>query len=161
ATMALYIGIHVAVYVGLGGGPDAYSDWPAIEVARHVLGSFGVALLSVLLLSSMLGVGAEGLMVRTRIPMALARDGMAPRVIGSVNRFGTPWGGLLLYVVIVLVLITTNSFNKLLSLVGFTQGFLGIFETASYFVVRRKRPEIPTSRFHPWAPLLFIAVNAA
>src|SRR5262249_18023160 len=72
-TMALYIAIHVAVYIGLGGSLDAYSDWPAIEVARQVTGNFGVALLSVLLLSSMIGMAAEGLMVRTRIPMALAR----------------------------------------------------------------------------------------
>jgi len=49
--------------------------------------------------------------------MALARDGMAPRMIASVNRAGTPWGGLLLYVVIVLVLVTTNSFAKLLPLI--------------------------------------------
>ena len=27
-------------------------------------------------------------------------------------------------------------------------------------MIRRKRPELPASRFHPWAPLVFILANA-
>jgi APA family basic amino acid/polyamine antiporter len=160
-TLTLYLAIHLTTYFALGGGAKAYGAWPAIDVAQLVLGSVGAALLSVLLLSSMVGVAADGMMVRPRVGMALARDGMAPRPLAAVNRAGTPYGALLLHVVIVLALVASNSFNALLPLVLFSQGFLGIFETASYFVVRRKRPELPTSRFHPWAPLVFIVVNAA
>jgi APA family basic amino acid/polyamine antiporter len=160
-TLTLYLAIHLTTYYALGGGAQAYGAWPAIDVAQLVLGSVGAALLSVLLLSSMVGVAADGMLVRPRVAMALARDGMAPRPIAAVNRAGTPYGALLLHVAIVLALVASNSFNALLPLVLFSQGFLGIFETASYFVVRRKRPELPTSRFHPWAPLMFITVNAA
>lgn len=160
-TLTLYLAIHLTTYFALGGGPQAYGAWPAIDIARLVLGSFGAGLLSVLLLSSMIGVAADGMLVRPRVAMALARDGMAPRPIAAVNRLGTPYNALLLHVAIVLALVASNSFNALLPLVLFSQGFLGIFETASYFVVRKKRPELPTSRFHPWAPLAFIAVNTA
>jgi hypothetical protein len=38
---------------------------------------------------------------------------------------------------------------------------MGLFEIASYFVVRRKRPELPTSRFHPWGPLAFLVMAGA
>lgn len=160
-TMALYLAIHVAIYVGLRGSAEAYGGWPALDVAKHVLGSFGAGLLGVLLLSSMCGVAAEGLFVRPRIAMALARDGMGPRPVAAVNRAGTPYGALLFHMSIVLVLVSFRSFDKLLPLLAGSQGLLGIFETASYFVVRRRRPELPTSRFHPWAPLVFITVNAA
>jgi APA family basic amino acid/polyamine antiporter len=160
-TAVLYLAIHITIFVGLGGGAEAYGEWPAIDVATRVFGAFGAGLLSVLMLSSMFGVAAEGLLVRPRIAMALARDGMGPRPIAAVSRTGTPYGSLLLLVAIVLLLLATNSFRSLLPMIAFTQGFLGIFETASYFVVRRKRPELPTSRFHPWAPLVFIVVNAA
>jgi APA family basic amino acid/polyamine antiporter len=160
-TMLLYVGIHIAVYLGLAGGAEAYGDTPAIIIASRVLGTFGAALLSVLMLSSMLGGAAEGLMVRPRIAMALARDGLGPAVIAAVNRAGTPYGALLFHVTITLALVATNSFAKMLPLLGFSQGLLGVFETASYFVVRRKRPELPTSRFHPWGPLVFIIANAA
>ena len=38
---------------------------------------------------------------------------------------------------------------------------MGLFEIASYFVVRRKRPELPTSRMHPWGPLTFLIMACA
>ena len=162
-TTLLYIGIHLAIYFGLGGDADAYGATPAIAVASRALGSFGAGLLSLLILSSMLSSCAENLMVRSRIAMALAmaRDGMGPPQIAAVDRAGTPYGALLLHTSIALVLVATNQFITMLPLIAFSQGFLGVFETASYFVIRRKRPELPSSRFHPWAPLVFILANAA
>ena len=126
-----------------------------------MLGAFGLSLLTVLTLASTLGGAAESMMVRPRIAMALARDGLAPAPIAAVNHAGTPHGALLFHTALTLALVSSGTYDDLLPLLGFSQGFLGIFESASYFVVRRKKPELPTSRFHPWAPLLFIAVNIA
>jgi amino acid transporter len=86
---------------------------------------------------------------------------MAPAPIAAINRAGTPYGAIRFHAALTLVLVATGSYTELLPLLAFAQGFLGIFETASYFVVRRKRPELPTSRFHPWAPLAFILANLA
>jgi len=159
-TMALYLAIHVAVYVALGGGPEAYGELPARAIAGHVLGAFGLGLLTALTLASTLGGSAEAMMVRPRVAMALARDGLAPAPIAAVNRAGTPYGAISFHAALALVFVATGSYTELLPLLAFAQGFLGIFETASYFVVRRKRPELPTSRLHPWAPLAFVLANA-
>jgi uncharacterized membrane protein HdeD (DUF308 family) len=72
-----------------------------------------------------------------------------------------PYGALAFQVGVASALIATGSFVTLLQLIGFTMGVLGLFEIASYFVVRRKRPELPTSRFHPWAPLAFLIMSSA
>lgn len=160
-TIVVYLAVHFAVYFGLGGGAEAYGDLPARDIAGHVLGALGLSLLTVLTLASTLGGSAESMMVRPRIAMALARDGLAPAPIAAVNQAGTPHGALLFHTVLTLALVSSGTYDDLLPLLGFSQGFLGIFESASYFVVRRKKPELPTSRFHPWAPLLFIAVNVA
>ncbi|HEU4734943.1 MAG TPA: amino acid permease [Kofleriaceae bacterium] len=160
-TMALYVGIHLAVYLGLGGGSEAYGDLPALATAQRALGGFGAGLLTVLMLSSMIGGAAEGMLVRPRVAMALARDGLAPAPIAAISRNGTPHVALLFHAAISLALVASGTFEQLLPLLVFAQGFLGVFETASYFVVRRRRPELPTSAFHPWAPLVFILTNAA
>ena len=160
-TIVVYLVVHFAVYFGLGGGAEAYGDLPARDIAGHVLGALGLSLLTVLTLASTLGGSAESMMVRPRIAMALARDGLAPAPIAAVNASGTPHGALLFHTALTLALVSSGTYDDLLPLLGFSQGFLGIFECASYFVVRRKKPELPTSRFHPWAPLLFIAVNIA
>lgn len=157
-VVVLYTGIHAAVYQALGGG--AYGDLPARDVAVMVLGSFGFSLLSALMLSSMVGGAAEAIMVRPRIIMATARDGLAPPQIAAIDRRGTPYGAILFHSAIAMVLVGTGSFTELLKLLAFAQGFLGLFETASYFVVLKRHPELPVSRFHPWAPLVFVLANA-
>jgi amino acid transporter len=149
------------VYWGLGGGADAYAQFPALQVAKRMLDGFGDNLLSVLMVLSLIGVTAGGLLVRPRIGMALARDGLGPAPLTRVSRVGTPYVALALQVTITVGLIATGSYEKLVELIGFTMGVLGLFEIASYFVVRRKRPELPTSRLHPWAPLAFLIMSGA
>ncbi len=160
-TMVLYMAIHVTVYLALGGGEEAYSNLPALAVAKHALGDTGENLLRGLMLWSMVGVSAIGVLLRPRIAMALARDGLGPRSLTRVSRVGTPYVALSLHVFIALVLVSTGSYRQLLQLISFAMGVMGLFEIASYFVVRRKRPELPTSRFHPWGPIAFLIMSGA
>lgn|GEM_PF-5198171 len=160
-TMVLYLGIHVAVYLGLGGGAEAYGALPALDVARHALGGTGEGLLRGLLLSSMIGVSAVGVLLRPRIAMALARDGLGPEPLTRVSEVGTPYVAMAVHVGIALALVSTGSYEKLLELLSFAMGVMGLFEIASYFVVRRKRPALPPSRFHPWGPLAFLLMSSA
>ena len=155
-VMVMFTGLHVAVYWGLGGGAEAYDALPALHVAERMLDGFGDNLLRVLMVASLIGVTAGGLLVRPRIGMALARDGLGPAPLTRVSRFGTPYVALGLQVAITVGLIMTGSYAKLLELISFAMGVLGLFEIASYFVVRRKRPELPTRRLHLWAPFAFL-----
>lgn len=160
-TMVVYLAVHFSVYFALGGGTDAYGTLPAPLIAQHVLGAVGLSLLTILTMSSVLGGAAESMMVRPRIAMALARDGLAPAPIAAINAAGTPYGAILFHSGVALAFAAWGGYGDLLPVLGFSQGFLGLFEVASYFAVRRKRPELPTSRFHPWAPLAFLAANIA
>ena len=157
-VLVLYTSIQAALYIGLGGA--AFGEIPARDLAALVLGGIGFAVMTGLILSSMVGGAAEAIMVRPRIIMAVARDGLAPAPIAAIDRKGTPYGAILFHSAIAMALVSTGSFTQLLKLLAFAQGFLGLFETASYFVVRRRHPEQPTSRFHPWAPLVFLLANA-
>lgn len=161
-VMVVFTALHAAVFWGLGGGAEAYDmEYPALHVASRMLDGFGDNLLRVLMVSSLIGVTAGGLLVRPRIGMALARDGLGPAPLTRVSRLGTPYVALGLQVAITVGLILTGSYVKLLELISFAMGLLGLFEIASYFVVRKKRPELPTSRLHPWAPMAFLIMSGA
>jgi basic amino acid/polyamine antiporter, APA family len=161
-TTVIFTALHVTVFWGLGGGAEAYDmQYPALHVAARMLDGFGDNLLRVLMVASLVGVTAGGLLVRPRIGMALARDGLGPAPLTRVSRVGTPYVAMGLQAAISVVLILTGSYVKLLELIGFAMGVLGLLEIASYFVVRRKRPELPTSRLHPWAPLAFLIMSGA
>jgi APA family basic amino acid/polyamine antiporter len=155
-TTVLYVAIHFSVYLGLAGSAEAYGTLPALDLAKHALGDRGETLLRALMLSSMIGVSAIGVFLRPRISMALARDGLGPKPLTRVSSFGTPYVALGFHTLIALVLVSTGSYVKLLELISFATGVMGLFEIASYFVVRHKRPELPTSRLHPWGPLVFL-----
>jgi APA family basic amino acid/polyamine antiporter len=157
----LYTALHLALYFGFAGGAEAYGDVPAREVAGQVLGAAGFAVLTGLTLCSYIGGSAENILVRPRIAMALARDGMGWRWIGAIARNGTPYGAIGFYAAVAIAFMATGTYTQLLPLLAFSQGFLGVFEVASYFVIRRRRPELPTSRLHPWAPCAFLAANLA
>ncbi len=161
-VMVVFTALHAAVFWGLGGGAEAYDmEYPALRVASRMLGGFGDDLLRVLMVSSLVGVTAGGLLVRPRIGMALARDGLGPAPLTRVSRVGTPYVALGLQVAISVGLILTGSYVKLLELISFAMGVLGLFEIASYFVVRKKRPALPSSRLHPWAPMAFLIMSGA
>jgi APA family basic amino acid/polyamine antiporter len=157
----LYTALHLALYFGSGGGAEAYSDLPARDIAGQVLGAAGFAVLTGLTLCSYIGGSAENILVRPRIAMALGRDGLGWRWLGAIARNGTPYGAITFYALAAIAFMATGTYTELLPLLAFSQGFLGVFEVASYFVIRRKRPDLPTSRLHPWAPLTFLAANIA
>jgi basic amino acid/polyamine antiporter, APA family len=160
-VLVLYTTVQLVVYLALDGGAAAFGAMPAIGVGTAVLGAVGTSVFTALTLSSMTGGAAESMMVRPRIAMALGRDGLGPRQLAAIDKNGTPYGAMIFHSAVALFLVSTGSFTDLLPLLAFAQGFLGIFETASYFKVIKKRPELPLSRFHPWSPLIFIAANIA
>lgn len=160
-VIVLYTATHLALALGLGDGGAARAELPASALAGHVLGAAGVTLLAALMLASMIGGAAEGLLVRPRMLVALARDGYAPRWLGAIDRRGTPSASLLANAAVVALLLATGGFAELLPLLVFAGGMLGVFETASYFAVRRRRPAHPAAPLHPWAPLVFVLANVA
>ena len=52
----------MSVFWGLGGGAEAYDKLPALHVASRMLGDFGDNLLRVLMVASLVGVTAGGLL---------------------------------------------------------------------------------------------------
>jgi APA family basic amino acid/polyamine antiporter len=157
-----YVAVHVATWVGLGGTLAASGDFPALDLARSVLGSRGETLMTCAIAASMFGGAAESLFVRPRVAFALARDGLAPRALAHVNAGGTPTFAMWVHAVIALVLVSTGTFRSLLALLVFVQAVTGLVEASSVFRLR-SRPEVWSVKAAPAtvASVLFVAGNAA
>ncbi len=153
-----YVAVHVALFLGLGGGADASGDFPALALARRVLGVRGETAMTAALLVSMIGGAAESLLVRPRIAFALARDGLAPRGLTYVNRGGTPAVAMVAHATLVLALVLTGSFRDLLALLVFTQAVTGLAEASSALFLVSPRAPRARSRALTW---VFVGANAA
>jgi basic amino acid/polyamine antiporter, APA family len=159
-VVALYLVVNAAILYAAGGGPLAGAELPALEIAERVLGKRADQAMSAFMLVSMVGAAAEGIMVRPRFAFALARDGFAPKVLARVNRGGTPTGALALHASIMILLLSSGSFQRILSLFVFAQAVQSFFESASYFWIRRRIPGAQLTPLHPVLPALFVSANA-
>ena len=155
---AAYVGVHVALFLGLRGDAASRGALPALALARRVLGPLGETAMTVGLLVSMIGGAAESLLVRPRVLFALARDGFAPRWLTHVNRGGTPALAMLAHAGLVLALVLTGTFRDLLALLAFTQALTGLAEASSAFVLVAPHVRRASS---PALTAGFVAANAA
>jgi APA family basic amino acid/polyamine antiporter len=165
ATVAVatlvYVAFQAAVYLGLGGGAAAASDLPALRMAEARLGAAGERALAFVALVSMVGGVTEGILVRPRIAFAMARDGLAPAVLARVDVRGTPWVAMLAHGGLILALVATGTFERLLLLLVFTQAITGLLEAASWFRVAKHHPAVVPCPGAPWVPLGFALANGA
>ena len=109
----------------------------------------------------MIGGAAEGLLVRPRIALALARDGLAPAVLARVDARGTPWAATLAHAAVVLALVATGTFTRLLLLLVLSQALAGLLEAASWFPIARRRAAVVPIAGGRGVAVLFTGVNAA
>jgi basic amino acid/polyamine antiporter, APA family len=157
-----YLAVHVATWVGLGGTVAASGEFPALDLARNVLGSRGETLMTCAIATSMFGGAAESLFIRPRVAFALARDGLAPRALAHVNRGGTPSVAMWAHAALALVLVSTGTFRSLLALLVFIQAVTGLAEASSVFRLRSRPAAWKTGATRaPVASVLFVAGNAA
>jgi APA family basic amino acid/polyamine antiporter len=160
-VVAAYVAVIAATLWASRGTSMAAADRPAIDIAARLLGNTGVRVMSAVLLVSAIGGTAEGFMVHPRLGYALARDGLAPRIFGHVNRGGTPSVALAFHVVVIIALLATGRFDDIITLIAFTQALQAILEASAYFSVRAKVPEAQLTPLHPVLPALFVALNVA
>jgi amino acid transporter len=95
---------------------------------------------------SMLGLLIGCSISATRIPFALAEDGMAPKWMVRVHRkWGTPWVAIAVTGVF-FAIFSVNAFAALVVLDVLLNSLTLLLEFAALWWLRRKRPEIPRSR---------------
>jgi amino acid transporter len=82
----------------------------------------------------------------SRVPFAMAEDGMFPRWFVKVHpKFGTPWIAII-FVGVIFTIFATNAFAFLVVADVFLQSLVIVLEYGALWRLRRKKPEIERSR---------------
>ncbi|WP_054943454.1 amino acid permease [Paenibacillus ihuae] len=79
----------------LRGGIDDIGVSPFTIVFNKAGLAIAASVMNAVILSSVLSAGNSGMYASTRVLYAMAKDGMAPRALGKLNRRGVPVGALL------------------------------------------------------------------
>lgn len=154
-VLVVYVAWVIALAYAYGDGPIAQGDLPVRALARSHFGARGEAIVTWGMLACMVGAAAEGVLVRPRLWYALARDGIAPRVLGRLDRRGVPRVALTVQCALMAILVALGSFAELLVVLSLAQTACSVLEAVSAIVLERRWG----TRF-PIRATLFAATNA-
>lgn len=161
-VMVIYLLTNVAYFYVLPAAEVAVSDRVASVMMRAVVGEWGATAVTVAALISMFAAINGSLLSGSRIPYALARDGLFFRRFAAVNpKHLTPGFSVLALSGWSAVLVLSGRYDQLLTMVIFPSWILYGMSTAAVIVLRRRQPHLARpykTLGYPVVPLLFVSV---
>lgn len=133
----------------------------AAEMMQRIAGSWGASAVSLAAMISIFAALNGSILTGARVPYAAARDGLFFRSAARVHpAFRTPGVSILMLAAWSSVLVLSGRYEELFNFVIFGSWILYAMATASVFVLRRTRPDLPRpykTFGYPAVPLLFLA----
>jgi APA family basic amino acid/polyamine antiporter len=143
SIIAIYVLVNVAFVHVLGMPGLAASDFAAGAAAQTLFGARGDTIIRALLIVALFsGVNAYALFC-SRIPYAMARDGLFPKWGMIVNDGGTPTATLLLSGALAVGFLLTGTYNSVIAVAAFFFVLNYVFSFAAVFKLRRTMADAP------------------
>ena len=156
----IYLLLNTAYYSVLTPAALRATDHAAATAVQTAYGAGTTALISVLILTSILGAMNGLILTGPRVYYAMARDGTFFRRLGQTSRrFHTPVLAIVLQGVWASLLTLVGSFQQLFTYVIFTAWIFYGLTVASVIVLRIRRPDVERSfrvPAYPWLPIFFL-----
>jgi basic amino acid/polyamine antiporter, APA family len=165
---ALYLLVNAAYFFALS--PLEIASVPssssvATEVLKRFLGPLAVSMTAVALMVSSFGALQSSVLANSRIPFAMARDGLFFRALVRLSpRTNVPVRAILAQATWASVLALSGSYDALTDAVIFASWLFYGLVTASLFVFRKSMPDAPRpyrALGYPVVPMIFVLVTAA
>jgi APA family basic amino acid/polyamine antiporter len=138
---------------------------PAAAAGEAALGKWGVSLVSIGMIVSMLATLNGTIMSGGRVPFAVARDGYLFKALAEVHpKFHTPGLALVIQGAVAIVLVLVGgAFRELFSLAIFAEWLFYVVAASTIFVFRKREPDVHRpyrTMGYPIVPALFIGTAA-
>lgn len=143
AVIAIYLLLNLAFLHVLSPARMAGEDLVAATAAREIFGAKGDVVVRGILLVSLFSAANAILLIASRLPYAMSRDGMLSAGFSSVSPSGAPRPSLYLSTLATAILLLTGTFDQILALAAF---FYVVCYTSSFisvFILRLREPETP------------------
>jgi APA family basic amino acid/polyamine antiporter len=164
---SLYLFVNLAYYYALS--PLEIASVPrtssvATEVLKRFLGPVAVSMTAVALMISSFGSLHASALANSRVPFAMARDGLFFRGLARLSKNNVPARAIVAQAAWGSVLALSGSYDALTDSVIFASWLFYGLSTASLFVFRKTMPDAPRpyrALGYPVIPVIFVLVTAA
>jgi len=158
-----YLLLNIAYYSVLTPIEIRGTDHAAATAVQAAYGAGTTVLISILILTSILGAMNGLVLTGPRVYYAMARDGIFFRHLGQTSRrFHTPVLAIVIQGVWASLLTLVGTFQQLFTYVIFTAWIFYGLTVASVIVLRIRRPDLERSfrvPLYPWLPILFLIAS--
>jgi len=151
----VYIAVQ-AIAVGSLGPALARSAAPVADAASAFMGSGGRWLVTLGTLVSIGGINVAASFSAPRTGVALAEDRIVPRRLAELNRFGVPYGSILLTFLVAVPVALSGSFIQLAA-ISMVSRFAQYLPTCLAVLVLRRRRDLPQGFRIPFGPSVPVA----
>lgn len=159
----VYVLANVAYFYVLAPADAAGTNTIAADAARRFLGKAGGTFVAVGVLISTFATLNGSTLAGSRIPYALACDGLFPRPVARLNpRFRTPDVSIWAQAIVAGLFALTGQYEALFTKVIFAEFLFYALITAGIFILRRREPNLPRpykTWGYPLVPIIFIVLS--
>src|SRR5579871_449415 len=159
-VIAIYLLANIAYFYVLSASEVAGSARVAAETMRHVFGGPGANAVSIVAMISIFAALNGSILSGSRVPFAMARDGVFFRAVGYVHpQHRTPSISILALSAWGALLVLSGRYNQLYTYVIFASVILYGMATAAVIILRYKRPDLPRpyrTLGYPFVPVVFV-----
>lgn len=160
AVIGIYILANLAYFHVLTAAEVGVTNRVAAEMMRRILGAGGANAVAVAAMISIFAALNGSILTGSRVPYAMARDGLFFRSFAHVHpAFHTPGISILGLSAWAAIVVLSGRYDQLLTFVIFASWLLYGMTTAAVFVLRRKRPDLQRpyrTLGYPVVPALFV-----
>ncbi|MEZ5351276.1 MAG: amino acid permease [Bryobacteraceae bacterium] len=160
--IVIYLAANLAYFYILPATEVASSDRVAATMMGKLMGEWGAGAVSVAAMISMFAAINGSILSGSRVPYAMARDGLFFKRLSHVNEhYRTPAASILALSGWSAVLVLSGRYDDLFNFVIFSSWILYAMAAASVIVLRRKRPNMERpyrTVGYPAVPVLFVLV---
>jgi basic amino acid/polyamine antiporter, APA family len=162
AVIVTYLLVNAAYFYVLNPAQVAHSQRVASDMMSHLYGRAAAGAVTIAVLISIFAALNGSILSGSRVPYAMARDGLFFRTTAQVHpRFKTPGHSIVLLCLWSCVVVLSGWYDDLYNFVIFGSWILYLMTAISVFVLRRKQPALPRPYHvigYPLVPVLFSAV---
>jgi len=140
----------------------AAKDRVAVAASTEIFGSFGTAIIAIMIMVSTFGCDNGLILAGARVYHTMAQDGLFFKSAARLNRHGVPQWALWMQCVVAAILCLSGKYGDLLDMISFVVVIFYVLTIAGVFILRRRLPgaERPYKAFgYPVLPALYILMG--
>jgi basic amino acid/polyamine antiporter, APA family len=164
AVIAIYLFVNVSYFYVLNPDQVAASHRVATDMMSTIYGRAAAGAVAIAVLISIFAALNGSILSGSRVPYAMARDGLFFKTAAVVHpKYKTPGNSMILLCAWSCVVVLSGWFDDLYNFVIFGSWILYLLTAFSVILLRRKRPDLPRPYRvlgYPVVPVLFVGVAA-